>query len=138
MSARVLLSKNRLVLAHLDDVVRIDADSRRDSVGDSAIVRSLFQTFLAHRERRLGNLLQAVRSGDMSDVRSHSHEMKSACLAIGCERAAAISGKIEALARVGRDVASPRRRALVAAWCERLATELVELDAEVRRTIKLP
>ena len=137
MSARVLLSKTRLELAHLDDVIRIETETRQGSLGDSVFVRSLFQTFLAHRERRLGNLLQAVRSGDMREVRSHSHELKSACLAVGCERAAAISGKIEALARGDRNVKS-RRRALVAAWCERLATELVELDAEVRRTIKLP
>lgn len=137
MSARVLLSKNRLELAHLDDIIRIEAEPRQGGLGESAFVRSLFQTFLAHRERRLGNLLKAVRSGDMRDVRSHSHELKSACLAIGCERAAAISGKIEALARGDRNVKS-RRRYLVAAWCDRLAKELVELDAEVRRTIKIP
>jgi len=137
VSARVLLSKNRLELAHLDDIIRIEAEPRQGGLGESAFVRSLFQTFLAHRERRLGNLLKAVRSGDMRDVRSHSHELKSACLAIGCERAAAISGKIEALARGDRSVKS-RRRYLVAAWCERLEKELVELDAEVRRTIKIP
>ncbi|MBK7890044.1 MAG: Hpt domain-containing protein [Bdellovibrionales bacterium] len=137
MNARVLLNKSRLELAHLDDVIRIEDEARHGGLGDSVFIRSLFQTFLAHRERRLDNLLQAIHSGDMGAVRSHSHELKSACLAIGCERAAAISGKIEALARGDRKVRS-RRHYLVAVWYERLATELVELDAEVRRTIKLP
>lgn len=131
------MSKNRLELSHLADVLKIESGEQQRLPNESAFLKSLFQTFLENREPRVTRLRVAVRSGSMCEVRSFSHELKSSCLAIGCERAAAISGKIERLAREDREIRSHRRQ-LINMWCNRLAAELSDLDVEVRQIFKLP
>jgi two-component system sensor histidine kinase BarA len=75
--------------------------------GDSAMLNRIFDLFLSHAPARLAALEQALADGDLAQVASEAHALKSPSMNIGAMRLGALCADLEARARnEDRDVLS--------------------------------
>jgi signal transduction histidine kinase/CheY-like chemotaxis protein len=75
--------------------------------GDSAMLNRIFDLFLSHAPARLAALEQALADGDLAQVASEAHALKSPSMNVGAMRLGALCAELEARARSeDRDVLS--------------------------------
>ena len=94
-----------------------------DDLGPDAVA-DLCQLFVSESRERVRTVRAACASGDAAAVARSAHRLKSACGFLGAAGVAALSGRIERLAR-------DDRLAEVAALADRLSDELEAAVVEI-------